>query len=93
MLTKKIYYEGKVQGVGFRASVLALARGYDVTGGVKNLADGRVEVIVRGDESEINDFLIAIRESHLSGHIDSEQACKMDPEPLPRLRGFTILKD
>ena len=51
------YYEGKVQGVGFRASVLSIAKGFDLTGWVKNLSDGRVEVFVTGDEMEIIDFL------------------------------------
>ena len=37
-------YEGKVQGVGFRAEILSRAKGYEVTGWVKNLPDGRVEI-------------------------------------------------
>ena len=91
MITRSITYEGKVQGVGFRASVLALARGYDVTGGVKNLPDGRVELLVRADASELDDFLKAIRESHLAGHIESEQIHVVDIPPSPPLRGFKIL--
>ena len=93
MQTRKIFYEGRVQGVGFRASVLGLARGYDITGGVKNLPDGRVEVVARGDEAELDDFLTAIRESHLAAHITLEQDSILNPEPMPRARGFTIFKD
>lgn len=91
MKTRCIHYEGKVQGVGFRASVLALARGYEVTGGVKNLPDGRVELLVRGEAEEIEAFLAAIRESHLASHVELEQEHPVDIESLPPLRGFKIL--
>ncbi|HLB33104.1 MAG: hypothetical protein A3F67_00080 [Verrucomicrobia bacterium RIFCSPHIGHO2_12_FULL_41_10] len=91
MKTYHIYYEGKVQGVGFRASVLALARGYDVTGGVKNLPDGRVELLVQGDLSEVEDFLTAIRESHLGSHLQSEQKNILTDDTHPSFRGFKIL--
>lgn len=91
MNTHCIHYEGKVQGVGFRATVLGLARGYDITGGIRNLSDGRVELLARGEEEEVRDFLTAIRESHLAGHIESEQADILDPSSIPTLRGFQIL--
>ena len=92
MTTHCICYEGKVQGVGFRASVMSLARGFEVTGGVRNLPDGRVELLVRGDKTEVNDFLAAIRESHLAGHIESEQMTPIDPASMAPLRGFKILE-
>ncbi len=91
MITKNIFYTGKVQGVGFRVSVLGLARGYDVLGYVKNLNDGRVEVLVRGEENEVDDFLTAIRESHLAGHIESVQSESIDAASIAALRGFQIL--
>ena len=91
MITRSIIYEGNVQGVGFRASVLGLARGYDVTGGVKNLPDGRVELLARADALELDDFLKAIRESHLAGHIESEQISPIETLPPSLLRGFKIL--
>ena len=91
MITRRLYYEGKVQGVGFRVSVLGLARGYDVLGYVKNLDDGRVEVLLRGEENEVDDFLKAIRESHLAGHIESVQSDVVDATSIPALRGFQIL--
>ncbi|MBM3857079.1 MAG: acylphosphatase [Verrucomicrobia bacterium] len=92
MTTYEITYEGKVQGVGFRATVLGLARGFDVAGEVKNLPDGRVHLILQGEEEEIEEFLKAIRESSLSGHIFSEQKTEMTRETSPRLRGFKIVK-
>jgi acylphosphatase len=89
MITVSAIYEGKVQGVGFRASVLALAKGFEVTGWVKNLPDGRVELLVAGDPAEIEVFLEGIRSSHLAGHIDAETA--LPTASVPGLRGFRII--
>ncbi len=83
------YYEGKVQGVGFRASILSLAKGYEVTGWVKNLPDGRVEVFSTGDEMEIDDFLKEISESHLAGHIENFSTLPGEPEG--GLKGFRMI--
>jgi acylphosphatase len=65
---REVWYTGHVQGVGFRAQVLALARGYDVTGFVQNLTDGRVYLHTEGSEKEIDEFCEAIEKS-LDGHI------------------------
>lgn len=65
----QVYYSGRVQGVGFRYSAREVACGYEVTGVVRNLDDGRVELIAEGQETEVRAFLDAIRASHLGGHI------------------------
>ena len=44
MIGRRVFFEGRVQGVGFRYSVRQLAKGYDVAGWVRNLPDGRVEL-------------------------------------------------
>ena len=64
-----MHYSGRVQGVGFRMTVRQIACGYDVTGAVRNLADGRVEVIAEGAKQELKAFLTGITESELSGFI------------------------
>ena len=43
-----MYYSGSVQGVGFRYAVRMLVNGFEVTGTVRNLADGRVELVAEG---------------------------------------------
>ena len=58
---REIRYAGNVQGVGFRYTVRSLAAGFDVTGFVRNLPDGRVHLVVEGAADEIADFLQAIR--------------------------------
>ncbi|MDR1497554.1 MAG: acylphosphatase [Puniceicoccales bacterium] len=58
---KDVWYGGRVQGVGFRAHVLRVARGYEVRGKVRNLDDGRVFLQVEGNEEEVAAFLAEIR--------------------------------
>jgi acylphosphatase len=50
-----IVYEGQVQGVGFRGTMISLARKYNLTGYVRNLLNGKVEVEVQGED--IDPFL------------------------------------
>ena len=70
----RIHYSGNVQGVGFRYTVKSVAMGYEVTGQVRNLADGRVELVVEGDREELTAFLEAIRDSGLGPCIRHEDA-------------------
>jgi acylphosphatase len=67
-----VFYSGRVQGVGFRFSVRDLATGFDVTGTVRNLDDGRVELIAEGTREEIEAFRDAIRQSGLGPMIRDE---------------------
>ncbi len=48
-----VYYSGHVQGVGFRYTTSSVARGYAVTGYVRNLPDGRVELVVEGSREDL----------------------------------------
>ena len=56
-----VHFSGRVQGVGFRASTEHLAAGFAVTGYVRNLFDGRVELVAEGTEQELRQFLDEIR--------------------------------
>jgi acylphosphatase len=67
-----VFYSGRVQGVGFRYSAREVACGYDVTGFVTNLPDGRVELVAEGDEEEAKGFLEAIHQSQLGNYIRGE---------------------
>lgn len=57
-----VRFEGRVQGVGFRANVLDLARGFEVQGLVRNLSDGSVQLISEGESAELQKFLQSIRQ-------------------------------
>ncbi|MEL7237386.1 MAG: acylphosphatase [Planctomycetota bacterium] len=54
MIRRRVTYTGRVQGVGFRATACDIAAGFDVGGFVRNLADGRVELVAEGDSEEVN---------------------------------------
>lgn len=87
----QVFYEGNVQGVGFRYSVRQIAKGFDMTGSVQNLRDGRVELLATGDEDELRAFLEAIAQSELRAHIKKHsEAPLLNP---PAFRGFEIRHD
>ena len=88
MVAKKILYEGRVQGVGFRFSVKSIATGYDVVGCVRNLIDGRVELEAQGDEAELDAFLEEILDSHLRRHITRFTVHEIAVDR--RMKGFVI---
>ncbi len=54
---KQIFVSGRVQGVFFRDSTRQLAARLNLSGGVRNLADGRVEVQVTGDETMVQELI------------------------------------
>ena len=86
--TMQVCYEGRVQGVGFRYTARRIASGFDVSGYVRNLPDGRVELLASGEPAEVDDFLAALRDSELAGHIEIEQPSEVPPPA--GLRGFEI---
>jgi acylphosphatase len=83
-----IYYSGKVQGVGFRYTTKNAATGYEVTGVVRNLTDGRVELIAEGAQEELEAFRTGIRESGLEVFISNEEIAWEDAKG--EFRGFEI---
>jgi len=65
-----IYFEGMVQGVGFRYTAQRIASKLMLTGWVKNLSDGRVEAVCEGSEETISDFIEEMRSrSALSSYV------------------------
>jgi acylphosphatase len=86
--TLQVFYEGRVQGVGFRYTARRVAAGYDVAGYVRNLPDGRVELVASGDDEEVDGFLQGVRESELAGHMATEEVGKIGKPA--GLRGFEI---
>lgn len=89
MTAKKVLYSGRVQGVGFRYSVKQIASGYEITGSVKNLPDGRVELqAMSHDADELEAFLTAIQESNLGSHIKEIEVTHIPP--LTGARSFSI---
>jgi len=53
----RVYVEGKVQGVFFRANTQAMAKEFSIDGWVRNLPDGRVEMHLEGTYSSIGSLV------------------------------------
>ncbi len=89
MIARRVIFEGRVQGVGFRYTVKDLARGFDVCGWVRNLPDGSVELQVTGEADEVDSFLHEIiEESPVAGNIKNHYSEKIPP--MEGCRGFRI---
>jgi len=84
-----IFYSGRVQGVGFRYTVKAVAQGFEVAGTVRNLSDGRVELVAEGEPTELKDFCQAIRDAGMGSMIRHEEAS--EGEATGQFRGFEII--
>jgi acylphosphatase len=88
MKVVEVFYEGRVQGVGFRYSVRQIAKGFNVIGWVRNLADGRVELQASGESEEVDAFLEGIRQSELASLIRKESTNPLTTPP--DTHGFEI---
>ncbi|MEM9443872.1 MAG: acylphosphatase [Verrucomicrobiota bacterium] len=90
MVAAQIFYTGHVQGVGFRYSVKQIASGFEVSGYVRNLMDGRVECLIQGDNAEVKAMKLDIQNSHLNGFIKKVEEHQTDFDM--SIRGFEIAK-
>jgi acylphosphatase len=91
MISLQVFYEGNVQGVGFRWTVRHTASGFDVTGWVRNLPDGRVELQVTGGDEEVRAFLDHIAQGELHALIHKQTENSLE-KPLAA-SGFEIRND
>ena len=83
---KRVLYAGQVQGVGFRYTTRGLAGGYAVTGFVRNLPDGQVELVAEGEAEELDRFLDALGKE-MAEYIAARQVFDV---PLHEFEGFEI---
>ncbi|HZN36826.1 MAG TPA: acylphosphatase [Pirellulaceae bacterium] len=72
-----VHYSGRVQGVGFRFNAQWIARGFVVTGFVRNLPDGRVQLVAEGEEKEVDRYLAKIADS-MAGNISRTDARRLE---------------
>ena len=86
----RIIYSGQVQGVGFRYTAKSAAAGYEVTGTIRNLPDGRVELIVEGSKPELEAFRQGIRDAGMDHFIDNEELSWAEAKN--EFRGFEIVR-
>ncbi|MCW1923012.1 acylphosphatase [Luteolibacter arcticus] len=89
MIARRVIFEGRVQGVGFRYTTKDIAKGFEVCGSVKNLPDGTVELDVMGEREEVEAFINEIAEESALAHHIKGMHVKNIP-PLEGVKGFTI---
>jgi len=82
-----VFFSGRVQGVGFRYQALQVAKQFEVSGFVRNLSDGRVQLEAEGSESEIKGFVAEVQDQ-LSVFI--RQTETSSDRRAPRYKGFII---
>ncbi|MCS6875515.1 MAG: acylphosphatase [Aquificaceae bacterium] len=88
MIALRIYVSGIVQGVGYRAFSRRVANSYGLSGYVRNLPDGRVELFVQGDRDVVWSFLKELMDGPPGGRVDSMEVIKEVPRN--EERDFTI---
>ena len=82
-----IYFSGRVQGVGFRYTVLQIAKEFEVAGFVSNLADGRVHLEAEGQPAEVGAFVTEVLE-RMHGFVRKTE--RTAGARAPRCSGFSI---
>lgn len=88
-MARNVHYSGRVQGVGFRDTAVMIARNHPVTGWVKNLPDGRVQLVVEGEGEAVQKFLAAVRE-RWKKNIEKEES--EETKVTGSYKGFTVMR-
>jgi acylphosphatase len=84
-----VHYSGKVQGVGFRATTAEIARDFPITGWVKNLDDGRVQLLAEGPADAVDKFLKAIH-TRWKDNIEKEEVKEVTVSG--KFKSFDVVK-
>lgn len=70
MTRRTVYFSGHVQGVGFRFVTRQIASALTVNGYVRNLPDGRVQLVAEGEKPDLDQLLARIREK-MQGYVET----------------------
>jgi acylphosphatase len=83
-----VYYSGVVQGVGFRFTTERIALSLGLVGWVKNLFDGKVEVVCEGEEANVVNFLDKMKNGSMKRYITNAQVTWQ--EATGEFKDFTV---
>jgi acylphosphatase len=73
MEAREVFFRGRVQGVGFRYTTRRVAGGFKVTGWVRNLPDGRVQMWAEGEPAELDRFVAGVHQA-MKGYIEGTES-------------------
>jgi len=85
---RRVHFSGRVQGVGFRFTAQRLALGFEVVGYVRNVPDGRVDLVAEGESPVLDAFLNAIH-AELGGKIHTSSS-STEPAVDPTYGDFSV---
>jgi acylphosphatase len=85
-----VFFAGRVQGVGFRYTAKTVATGFEIAGTIRNLPDGRVELVAEGRPAELEAYRAELHDAGLAGFIRDEQVTWADAKN--EFRGFEIIR-
>lgn len=80
MVCRRIIFSGRVQGVGFRFTAHRLANRYRLTGFVRNVPDGTVEMLVQGQTEDVDNCIKELGDC-FSGYIRETRIEEIPPDP------------
>lgn len=83
-----VFISGRVQGVGFRAFTQEQAQRFEVAGFVRNLTDGRVEMVAEGPPMDINKLIAQVKHGPPSAKVDKLDCTEETPKG--EFKGFSI---
>ena len=84
----RLYINGTVQGVFFRAFVKENAERYNVKGFVRNLEDGRIEIFLEGDANDVNKMIEVCKKGPKHAQI---RKVETKPEKFQDFKNFKVL--
>lgn len=87
MATKRIFVSGRVQGVGYRDWVVRTAQRTGITGWVRNVRDGRVEILVAGEDDLVDTLVEGLNQGPPLARVDHVEAYPAEGEKAHK--GFT----
>ena len=82
MIARKFFISGEVQGVGYRFFAQRSAARHQVRGYVKNLEDGRVEVLAEGPAAAVNGFRLDLAAGPRYSRVGAVEELVVEPSGL-----------
>jgi acylphosphatase len=89
MICKRSFVSGRVQGVFYRATCVSRAKSLGLTGYARNLVDGRVEVVVCGDNVAVTEFVEWLWDGSPASRVTDVATEHADPAEGQRTVSFT----
>ena len=92
-ITRRLRIKGRVHGVGYRMSLLAMAEQLALKGWTRNRRDGSVEALVQGEAAAIEDLIAWARQGPPNARVDEVESLEAGADEQGPFAGFHIRAD